>query len=175
MSNTSCTTPVQAFIALGSNLGDRAAHIQQAIIELDHTQGLNVGAVSALFETDPVGPAGQGAYLNAAAEVYSTLGPRELLARMLEIERAHGREREQSERWGPRVLDLDLLLFGDRIINQPGLCVPHPHMHERQFVLGPLAAIAPQVVHPILQQSVKSLLIALAQSTPMEYGSALRG
>jgi 2-amino-4-hydroxy-6-hydroxymethyldihydropteridine diphosphokinase len=128
------------FIALGSNLGDRAQHIRDALRELAEAGDIRVLAVSSLHETDPVGgPPGQPRYLNAAAELATDLEPRALLERMQAIERRHGRER--TVRDGPRTLDLDLLLYRDRTIDDPDLCVPHPRMWQREFVLRPLGEI----------------------------------
>ena len=156
-----------AYIAIGSNLGDRAALVQAACASLTATPSVRVGARSRVRETEPVGgPAGQGAYLNAVVEVTTTLEPRALLERCLAIEVEHGRDRTREERWGPRRLDLDLLLFGDRVLEEPGLTLPHPRLHERAFVLEPLAEIAGGVVHPVLGKPVESLWKELAAGEP---------
>ncbi len=146
-----------AYIALGSNLGDREAAIRSAVEALDRSTGISVTAVSTVIETAPVGPPGQGRYLNAVVEVCTTLNARRLLKECLIIESSQGRDRESAPRWGARTLDLDILLFGDEVIDEPGLSVPHPSMHERAFVLEPLAEIAPEVVHPVLRRSVGAL------------------
>jgi 2-amino-4-hydroxy-6-hydroxymethyldihydropteridine diphosphokinase len=134
--------PGGIFIGLGSNLGDRARHIQDALRELAEAGDIVVVRHSRLHETDPVGgPPGQPRYLNAVAELATDLGPRDLLQRMLEIERRHGRQR--TVRNGPRTLDLDLLFFRDLVLDEPDLCVPHPRMWQRSFVMEPLAEICP--------------------------------
>jgi 2-amino-4-hydroxy-6-hydroxymethyldihydropteridine diphosphokinase len=128
------------FIGLGSNLGDRAGHIRDGLRELAEQGDIAVVACSRLHETDPVGgPSGQPRYLNAVAELATDLAPRDLLARLLEIERRHGRQRSVPN--APRTLDLDLLLYRDREIDEPGLHVPHPRMQDRPFVMEPLAEI----------------------------------
>lgn len=159
-------TRTTACIALGSNLGDRAGHIRSALEAIAATPGVRLQAASRMVETDPVGPVPQGNYLNAAAVVSTSLSCRALLDRLLEIERARGRDRTAEQRWGPRTLDLDLLLFGDQIISEPGLVVPHPRLHERAFVLIPLAEVAPEFIVPTLGRTVRSLLDGLRSASP---------
>jgi 2-amino-4-hydroxy-6-hydroxymethyldihydropteridine diphosphokinase len=149
-----------AMIGLGSNLGDRRAMLDGALAALAEAPGVRVGRVSTYRETDPVGgPAGQGRYLNAAAALETTLDPFDLLRVLQAIEARFGRVR--TVRWGERTLDLDLLLFGDRIIGTPELTVPHPRLAERRFVLEPLAEIAPDAVEPRTGRPVSDLLRAL--------------
>jgi 2-amino-4-hydroxy-6-hydroxymethyldihydropteridine diphosphokinase len=142
------TKPRQrAAVALGSNLGDRARHLGLAVDEIRAIAGVRVLAVSDWIETDPVGgPAGQSRYMNGALLLETTLSARELLEALLAIERAHRRERRPGQRDLPRTLDLDLLLFGDERIDEPGLTVPHPRLEDRSFVLAPLAQLAPDLV-----------------------------
>ena len=147
---------VTAYIGLGSNLGDREAYLDRAIQSLQGRSDVEVTQVSSYFEYDPVGgPPGQGQYLNAVAEVQTDLPAAELLRVLLEIERSLGRVR--NERHGPRTIDLDLLLYGDAVLDEAGLVVPHAAMHERAFVLEPFAEIAPQVVHPVLGKTIGEL------------------
>lgn len=141
-------TPSDCFIALGSNLGDRPAHIRAAVEALARLPGTDMVRVSTIIETEPVGPAGQESYLNGVAQIRTPLGPRDLLSHLLRIELERGRDRASSPRWGSRTLDLDLLLFGDFVIDEPGLTVPHPRLRERLFVLEPLAEIAPELTLP---------------------------
>ena len=130
------------FIGLGSNVGDREGHIRASLRELSEHANVELLRCSSLHETTPVGgPSGQEMYLNAAAEIATSLAPEALLAWLHEIERRHGRLRQT--RWGPRTLDLDLLLFHDRFIDRPKLTVPHPRMWARDFVMTPLREICP--------------------------------
>ena len=130
-----------AYIGLGANLGDREATIRAAIAALP-----GVVAVSSLRETDPVGKTDQPKFLNGVAALETALSARELLDKLLAVERDLGRERR--ERWGPRTIDLDLLLYGDLVLDEPGLTVPHPSLHERRFTLEPLAELDPELVVP---------------------------
>lgn len=149
--------PVNAFIGLGSNLGDRAANIESAVALLGATPGVAVLRVSRNLENPAVGgPPESPPFFNAVAQVQTTLGSHALLERLLEIERTLGRQRRAK--WEPRLIDLDILLFGDQIISSHDLVIPHPLMHERRFVLEPLSDIAPDAVHPVLQMTAKGLL-----------------
>jgi 2-amino-4-hydroxy-6-hydroxymethyldihydropteridine diphosphokinase len=135
-----------AFVGIGSNLGDREDNLRRAIELLSAEDGVEVVAVSEIRETDPVGPVVQGPFLNGAIEVETSLGPHELLGRLLSVENRLGRVR--SERWGPRTIDLDLLLYGSERVDEAGLTVPHPRLHERRFVLEPLADLDPTLEIP---------------------------
>ena len=137
----------RAYVGLGANLGDRERTLRAAIDALGAEDGVEVVAVSALRETDPVGVGDQPRFLNGAAELETTLTARELLGRLLAIEQRFGRVRVPGEH-GPRTVDLDLLLYGDAQLDEPGLTVPHPRLHERRFVLEPLAELAPGLVVP---------------------------
>ena len=130
-----------AYVGLGANLGDREGTIRAAVADLP-----GVVAVSTLRETDPVGITDQPRFLNGVAALETELAPRELLDALLAVERRLGRER--GKRWGPRTIDLDLLLYGDEVIGEDGLTIPHPRLHERRFVLEPLADLAPLLVVP---------------------------
>ncbi len=148
---------VIAAIALGSNLGDRRDRIASGLRAIAALRGVSLIAASELFETAPVGPVAQEAFLNAAALIRTGLPPRDLLSELLGIEQAHGRDRAAGERWGPRTLDLDLLLYGDLVIDEPGLTIPHPRLHERAFVLDPLVLLAPDLIVPTLGRTIREL------------------
>ena len=134
----------RAYLALGSNLGDRAGYLRGALDALAATDDVTLLAVSNVYETDPVGGPEQGRYLNAVVAIDTVLGPRELLAVSQGIE--SGARRVRGERWGPRTLDVDVLLVGDARVDEPDLVVPHPRMWERGFVLAPLHDVAPDLV-----------------------------
>jgi 2-amino-4-hydroxy-6-hydroxymethyldihydropteridine diphosphokinase len=137
----------RAYIGLGANLGDRSAALDAALEALRARPGVHVAAVSRVRETEPWGPVEQPPFLNAAAALDTTLEARELLDVLLAVERDLGRTREGA-RWGPRTIDLDLLLYGDEVIDEPGLTVPHPRLAERLFVLEPLHDLDPGLVVP---------------------------
>ena len=137
-----------AYVALGANLGDREATIRAAVAALGEEPGVDVVAVSSLVDTEPVGVADQPRFLNGVAVLETDLPAAGLLALLLAVERRFGRVREGVPRHGPRTLDLDLLLYGDAVLDEPGLTVPHPRLHEREFVLGPLGEIAPGLEVP---------------------------
>jgi len=149
----------RAYVGLGANLGDRKRTLREAVSALSAEDGIEVVAVSALRETEPVGVGEQPLYLNGAAELETALAARELLGRLLAVEQRFGRVRVPGEQ-GPRTLDLDLLLYGDDVIEEDGLTVPHPRLHERRFVLEPLAELAPGLVVPG-RGDVESLLSGL--------------
>jgi 2-amino-4-hydroxy-6-hydroxymethyldihydropteridine diphosphokinase len=139
---------VRAYVGLGANLGDREATIRRALALLAEEPGIRVVAVSSLRETDPVGYADQPRFLNGAAALETELSARVLLDRLLAVERELGRVRGESPRFGPRPIDLDLLLYGEETIDEPGLTVPHPRLGERRFVLEPLRELDPELTLP---------------------------
>jgi 2-amino-4-hydroxy-6-hydroxymethyldihydropteridine diphosphokinase len=162
--------PVIAHIGLGANVGDRARNIYTAAALLSQTPGVTLARLSTLLENPSVGGAADaGMFLNAAAEIATTLPAPALLQSLMEIERRLGRQRR--EKWEPRTIDLDLLLYGTSIVSTQALMVPHPLMHERMFVLAPLAEIAAEAVHPILQMTVGGLLENL-RNPPESAGNA---
>ena len=153
----------RAYVGLGANLGDRAATLTRAIDLLGERPGIDVVAVSSFRETDPVGYLDQPRFLNAAVAIETSLAPTALLATLLEVERELGRVRE-GPRYGPRTVDLDLLLMDDLVLDEPGLELPHPRLHERAFALEPLAELDPALVVPG-HGPVRQLLLSL-QSSP---------
>ena len=135
-----------AFVGIGSNLGDRETHLRGALDLLAAEDGIEIVAISQLRETEPVGPVEQGPFLNGAVQLSTDLPPRQLLERLLDVEQRLGRVRDV--RFGPRTIDLDLLVYGDETADEPGLALPHPRLHERRFALEPLAELAPGLVVP---------------------------
>ncbi len=146
-----------AYLSLGSNIGDRAANLQNAIERLSGFG--KVGAISSVYETEPVEFAAQPWFLNCVVKLDTEKMPRQLLTAILNIERSMRRKRIQQK--GPRIIDIDILLFGSSVIEAEGLTIPHPSMHERRFVLAPLAEIAPEVRHPIFKGTIREMLEAL--------------
>lgn len=137
---------MRAYVGLGSNLGDREATIARAVDLLGEHPAVTVVAISTLRESEPWGPVEQPPFLNGALAVETRLAPRELLDVLLDVERRLGRVRRK--RWGPRTIDLDLLVYGSTVVDEPGLRVPHPRLHERAFALEPLAELDPALVVP---------------------------
>lgn len=158
---------VKAYLGLGSNIGDRAHQLQQAIRIIDQYQYIDVTSISPIYETEPVGYTDQPQFLNLCIEIETTLNPQELLKRCLETEEALHRVRKI--RWGPRTLDVDILLYGNEIIEEDNLIIPHPRMAERAFVLIPLNDIASKHIEPRSQKLIENLVIA--DSTVKRYMS----
>lgn len=156
-----------AYLGLGSNLGDRLSNLKQALALLLADPGLELEMCSGVYETEPVGGPEQGPFLNACVAVKTTLAPVTLLRKMLSVEEKMKRVRAQ--RWGPRIIDLDLLLYEGVVINTPTLQLPHPRMMERDFVLIPLADIAPDLVIPGSGQKVKMILAARKESPSVAF------
>ena len=164
----------RVFVGIGSNEGDRLALILRAVKALETTPGVRVVALALIQETEPVGGPPQGRFLNTVVELETTLEPRTLLGGLQTIEQRLGR-RPSSQRWAPRPLDLDLLLYEDRRIEEPELTVPHPRLHERRFVLEPLAQLAPDLRHPILGQTMAELRDGISGARPPRHAEAGRG
>jgi 2-amino-4-hydroxy-6-hydroxymethyldihydropteridine diphosphokinase len=156
----------RVYLSLGSNVGDRAANLRTAIKRVSSLG--DVMAVSSFYETEPVEFAAQPWFLNCAVELDTEKMPKQLLAGILDIEREMGRRRVQKK--GPRTLDIDILLFGNSIIQTKGLTIPHPAMHERRFVLEPLAEIAPEARHPVIKRTVRELRDALPPGQAVRRG-----
>ncbi len=152
-----CPMKKTVYLSLGSNLGDRAANLHAAIERLAKLG--DVRAVSWFYETEPVELTDQPWFLNCAVELETDKMPKQLLAGVLSLEKSMGRRRLRPK--GPRIIDIDILLFGSAVLDQPSLTIPHPAMHQRRFVLEPLREIAPDARHPVLKQTVRELLAAL--------------
>ena len=140
--------PIRAFLGLGGNVGDVPTTLAEAMWAIDSLPQTSIRAQSSFYRTPPWGRTDQPEFINAVVELQTRLAPRVLLNYLLEIETRFGRDRSESEKWGPRELDLDLLTFGEESIDEPGMHLPHPHLHERAFVLVPLSEIAPSLEIP---------------------------
>ena len=151
--------PERAYIAIGSNLGDRRAYLEAGIKEIAALPNTRLAAISCAYETRPLGPVAQPDFLNAVFAIETSLPPEPLLAALLAAEKKYQRQRHIH--WGPRTLDLDLLLYGERVIENMDLTLPHPRMHERSFVLVPLCEIAPRLSHPVTGRPFATYLAAL--------------
>jgi 2-amino-4-hydroxy-6-hydroxymethyldihydropteridine diphosphokinase len=147
--------PAKVYLGLGSNVGDREEFIEQAVFLLEKNPHIQVTKRSSNYETEPEGGADQPPFINAAVAIITKLPADKLLEICQEIETALGRDREME--WGPRAIDIDILLYGEQIISEDKLQIPHPLMHERMFVLKPLKEIAPTAIHPVLEKSIEDL------------------
>ncbi|MFH1061408.1 MAG: 2-amino-4-hydroxy-6-hydroxymethyldihydropteridine diphosphokinase [Candidatus Omnitrophota bacterium] len=151
----------KVYLGIGSNLGERSANIEKALLLLNENPNISVAQVSTIYETDPVGGPAQGKFLNGVIELRTDLNPLELLNYLQNIEEKLGRVRTGLKNQ-PRTLDLDILLFDDRVINTQQLIIPHALIQDRLFVLKPFADIAPEVIHPILKKTIKQIFRALS-------------
>jgi len=155
--NSTGNTPTRVYLSLGSNVGDRAAQLRDAITRVRAIG--RVSAESSLYETEPVEFTEQPWFLNCAVALETSKTPQQLMTAILKIEEEMGRKRAQKK--GPRAIDIDILLFGDTIVDSEELTIPHPAMHQRRFVLEPLSEIAPQLRHPIFERTISQLLATL--------------
>ncbi len=146
-----------AYIGVGSNLGDKINNCLEAVVRIDEISGCRVTAQSDFYRTQPVGVKGQDWYVNGVIVLSADIPARDLLKGLLAIEVDMGRERKRK--WDSRIIDLDILLFGEEVISEKGLQVPHPLMHLRRFVLAPMVSLAPDLVHPVLKKSMAELLV----------------
>jgi 2-amino-4-hydroxy-6-hydroxymethyldihydropteridine diphosphokinase len=162
---------MKAFIGLGSNLGDREANIRQALQFLEQLPETTIVRGSSLYDTEPVGVSDQPNFLNGVVQIETHLSPRRLLWNLMLIERRLGRVR--TRQWGPRVIDLDLLLYGEEVVDEDDLQVPHPLMTQRSFVMVPLVEIEPLLVHPVTNQTMLSILQRLGADPLVKHGSRL--
>ncbi len=162
---------MKAFVGLGSNLGERESMIRLALDDLSRLSSTRLVRASSLYDTEPVGDVDQPNFLNAVAQLDTELTPRQLLWNLLLIERRLGRVR--TRHWGPRVIDLDLLLYGSEVVDEPDLKVPHPELIRRSFVLVPLVELDPLIVHPVTGETLVAHLSRLNARPPVKKGSRL--
>lgn len=154
------------YIGIGSNLGDKIFNCRYAIDKINQLSGCHVTACSALFKTEPEGITGQDWYVNCVSQMISTLNPFKLIKALLSIEYAMGRRRKKQ--WEARIIDLDILLFGQQVIQSSDLIIPHPLLHKRRFVLEPLVQLVPDLVHPVLKVPISRLLHELPKGPSVE-------
>lgn len=163
------TGGIVAYIGIGANIGSPAGQCRDAVIRLKAIPGIASLRASSLYRTEPLGPEGQDWFINAVAEIRTDILPRKLFETLKAIEKLMGRT--QGVRWGPRLIDLDLLLYGQAVIDEEGLTVPHPELHKRRFVLEPLCEIASYTIHPLFNVSARGLLDRLPPGGGVElYG-----
>lgn len=162
---------MKAFIGLGSNLGDREQHLRQALEQIEQLPESTIVRASSLYDTEPVGAPGQPHFLNAVVWIETRMPPRQLLWNLLRIEKRLGRVRTQ--RWGPRTIDLDLLMVGDMVIDEPELTLPHPRMTERSFVMVPLVELDPLAIHPVTGQTLLSILQRLGDRPLIKHATRI--
>jgi 2-amino-4-hydroxy-6-hydroxymethyldihydropteridine diphosphokinase len=155
------------YISFGSNLGDRLKNIKLGLQFISCNRSITITKKSSLYETEPVGYENQGWFLNGVIEIKTSVSPHKLLSLLKKVERKLGRKR--TIRWGPREIDLDILLYNQKCVDTPSLTIPHPRMHKRGFVLVPLVEIAPQIIHPIFKKSAKQLLAELPDSKDVKF------
>jgi len=156
----------RVYIGIGSNIGDKIGNCRLAIEKMGQLAGCRVAGCSSLFKTEPEGVTGQDWYINCVSELTTSLPPFELMKDLLDIEHTMGRKRQK--RWEARIIDLDVLLFGQQVIHTPHLVIPHPLMHKRRFVLEPLTELAPEFIHPVFKVSIRRLLEALPSGPSVE-------
>lgn len=155
-----------AFIGIGSNLGKPVENCQEAVEKIAAVPGIRLLRHSSLYRTEPVGPQEQAWFINAVAEIRTTLTPRQLFEVLQEIERRMGRV--DGRKWGPRIIDLDLLFYGQEVVQEEGLVIPHPELHKRRFVLAPLCELASYWIHPAFGVSVRGLVDRLTDTARVE-------
>lgn len=164
---------ITIYVGLGSNLGEREALIRGAIEQMGKMPRTRFLKASSVYDTDPVGDPDQPRFLNAVACLETELTPGEVLWNLLLIEQRLGRVRSKTRRWAPRTIDLDLIFYGDQVVEEEGLTVPHPEAHQRAFVLAPLAELAPDLVHPALGERIVTLLAQLPEDAGVRKGDRI--
>ncbi len=165
--------PKRIFIGLGSNVGDREEYVEQACFLIGKIKGAELIKRSSNYETEPEGDSDQPAFINAVLEIKTELPPKKLLSEFQHIETALGREREIE--WGPRTIDIDLLLYDKLIMSEDNLQIPHPLLHERLFILEPFKEIAPEFIHPVLEKSIEDILEEKRVDSGRTYDDELPG